>query len=64
MEDLFYHFWWLLFPAAWLVMGMWRSWLRYQNQRAHLELMRAYAAQGKTPPEGLASGYAQRGPGC
>jgi hypothetical protein len=53
MENLFYSFWWLLFPLAWVLLSAWRSWLRYQTHRDHLDVMRTYAARGKSPPSGL-----------
>jgi hypothetical protein len=51
MEDVFYRYWWLLFPLAWFVLSGWKSWLRHQRRRDELDLMRTYAAHGKTPPQ-------------
>ena len=53
MEDLFRHFWWLLFPMAWMVVGAFNSWLNYRNRRDTLDLIKGYAASGKDIPAGL-----------
>lgn len=51
MEDLFRHFWWLIFPMFWFVAGGMRLWMRYRQQQAWIEVAKTYAAQGKDPPE-------------
>ncbi|MGH6999484.1 MAG: hypothetical protein ACREEO_14920, partial [Phenylobacterium sp.] len=53
MEDLFRSYWWLLFPLGAFVYGAWSRWLTYRRARDHLELIKAYAAQGKEPPAEL-----------
>ena len=41
MEDLFRHFWWLLFPMAWIVIGGWNTWLEYRARRDTLDLIKS-----------------------
>ena len=49
-DDVFRNYWWLLFPLAFFVFGMWDRWLVYKRSRDHLELLKTYQAQGKEPP--------------
>jgi hypothetical protein len=49
---LFSHFWWLLFPLFWAVGRMVRLYWEHQRAGQALDVIRAYAAQGKEiPPE-------------
>jgi hypothetical protein len=56
MDDLFRSYWWLLFPLGFFVFGAWDRWLVYKRSQDHLELIKAYAAQGKEPPPELVRG--------
>ena len=53
MVELFYSFWWLLFPAAFLVAGAWNAWLAERRRAAIMQLLAHYAASGKEPPAEL-----------
>ena len=53
LADIFYGFWWLMFPMAWFLLAGWRSWLRELNRRQAMDLAKAYADAGKAPPAGL-----------
>ncbi len=53
MENLFYSFWWLLFPLAWFVFGGFSSFLNYRRQKDTLDLIKTYAEKGQQPPEAL-----------
>ncbi|MDP3748655.1 MAG: hypothetical protein Q8Q88_16575 [Phenylobacterium sp.] len=53
MQDVFHSYWWLIFPLAAFAFGAWDRWLAYSRSRAHLELIKTYAAQGKEPPPEL-----------
>jgi hypothetical protein len=53
MEDLFYRFWWLLFPLAWFISAGFSSILNYRRQRDTLDLLRRYADKGQEPPAEL-----------
>ena len=44
--DLFSRFWWLLFPLAWAIGELSKSWMRHS-------VLKAYADQGKEPPAEL-----------
>jgi hypothetical protein len=49
---LFAGFWWLLFPLFWGVAAMFKSWMRHKRAQQALEVIQAYAQQGKEmPPE-------------
>ncbi len=60
MEDLFRHFWWLLFPLTWMVIGGFNSWLDYRRRRDTLDLIKGYAASGKDVPAALLDKLGQR----
>jgi len=47
--------WWLVFPLAGMAIGAFGMWLRHRREIATLELLRAYAAQGKEPPPEVAN---------
>lgn len=53
MEDLVRSFWWLVFPVGGFVYAAWDSWLSYRRSKDELELIKAYAAQGREPPPEL-----------
>ncbi len=53
MEDLFRQFWWLIFPLAWMVGGMFTSMMNYRRQQKTLDLIKTYADKGQEPPESL-----------
>jgi hypothetical protein len=50
---LFNRYWWLLFPLAWGIGQMVKSWQRHSRAKAALEALQSYAAQGKEPPSEL-----------
>lgn len=52
-ESLFRDFWWLLFPISWFVLGAFRSWMAYRENRETLDLIKSYAASGREPPAEL-----------
>lgn len=51
MEDLVRSYWWLVFPLMWFVFGTFGMALAARRERAALELMKTYAAQGKDPSD-------------
>lgn len=53
MDDLFRSYWWLIFPVGAFVYGAWDRWLAYRKSKDSLDLIKAYAAQGKEPPPEL-----------
>ena len=53
MEDLFYRFWWLIFPLGWFVAAGFSSLLNYRRQRDMLDLLKRYADKGQEPPAEL-----------
>jgi len=53
MEDIFFHFWWLIFPLAFFIAGGFSSFMRYQRTKAKIDLLKTYAAAGKEPPAEL-----------
>ncbi|MBN9320485.1 MAG: hypothetical protein BGN86_10375 [Caulobacterales bacterium 68-7] len=50
MEDLFRDYWWLLFPLVGFGFTAWERYFAYRRHRDNIELLKAYAAQGKDPP--------------
>lgn len=44
------HFWWLIFPIGWGLVGIMRIWLRHRRAQQALQLLTAYAQQNKEPP--------------
>ena len=50
---LFNRYWWLLFPLAWGIGQMIKSWERHKRATAALEVLQTFAAQGKEPPPEL-----------
>lgn len=53
MEDIFYRFWWLLFPLGWFIVMGWSSWMDYRRHHDRLGLLRTYAEKGQEPPAEL-----------
>ena len=53
MEDLFRSYWWLIFPVGAFAYGAWDRWLSYKKSKDSLDLIKAFAAQGKEPPAEL-----------
>jgi hypothetical protein len=53
VEDLFRAYWWLLFPLGWFIASGFQGWLNYRRHRDRLDMIKAYAAQGKEPPAEL-----------
>jgi hypothetical protein len=62
---LFSRFWWLIFPLFWMVMSLAWGWSRHSRANRALDIIKAYADQGKEPPpellkglqDGMARGY-------
>jgi hypothetical protein len=61
MRDLFYSFWWLIFPLMGFGFAAFGMWMSYLRERHRLELMKLYAQQGKDPAE-VAKLLGQSGP--
>ena len=53
MDNLFWHFWWLLFPIGFMALGVFRSWLDYRARRDVAQVLRELAAAGQEPPAAL-----------
>ncbi|GAA0624898.1 hypothetical protein GCM10009422_21740 [Brevundimonas kwangchunensis] len=53
MVQLFYQFWWLIFPVGFMLAGAFNSFLGYRRQKDALNLLRTYAEKGQEPPEAL-----------
>lgn len=53
MEDLFRHFWWLIFPIMGMTYGLLGMLHGMNAQNRKLDLLRTYAEQGKEPPPEL-----------
>jgi len=53
MGNLFWNFWWLLFPVGFMALGMFRSWLEYRSRRDVAQVLRELAAAGREPPATL-----------
>ena len=49
-------------PIAGIISGIVASWLKYRYRRAALETLKAYAANGRDPPEGLIAALAPHYP--
>lgn len=48
--ELFYSFWWLIFPLGWFIAAAWQSWMRLRRHNAAMEVLKSYAAKGEEPP--------------
>lgn len=53
MGNLFWNFWWLLFPVGFMALGMFGSWLEYRSRRDVAQVLRELAAAGREPPAAL-----------
>jgi hypothetical protein len=62
MQDIFYHFWWLIFPLSWIVFGAFHSLMRYRRSRDAVDLAKQYVSQGKEPPAELMQSIAGKDP--
>lgn len=47
---VFTSYWWLLFPILWFAWGLAHQVLNFLQQRDAAEVIKLYAAHGKTPP--------------
>ncbi len=47
----FSHYWWLVFPAMWMVFGLARMIMRMNYDTERLRILKSYADQGKDIPE-------------
>ena len=50
---LFSGYWWLLFPLAFFLIAGWNNFMSYKRTKAKVELLKAYAQSGNTPPPEL-----------
>ena len=51
-ETLFNHYWWLMFPLAWLTFSLVKAVMRDEERRRVMRLVKSYSDQGKdVPPE-------------
>jgi hypothetical protein len=48
--DFVFSFWWLIFPLMGFVFAGWGMYLNHRRSQNAMEILRAYAAQGKDPP--------------
>ena len=53
MTELFRDYWWLMFPMGFMVLGAFRSWMRYRARREVVAALRDLAAKGQEPPAAL-----------
>jgi len=51
--QIFFNYWWMVFPAMWMVFGIVRMALRDSYERRRLDLIRRLAEQGRDIPEAL-----------
>ena len=62
LYDFLTHYWWLVFPLFWMVAASGRIWVRHQESRHLMEMIRVHTDQGKEPPASLVEMFkAQRG---
>ena len=59
--ELFRQFWWLIFPLAWIVLRLVRTFRHQSAQDRALEVLRIYAAQGREPPPEVLKALTQTG---
>jgi hypothetical protein len=50
---LFNRYWWLLFPLFWAIGQMVKTWQGHNRAKEALNVLKAYAEQGKEPPPEL-----------
>jgi len=48
--DFVFGFWWLIFPLMGFVFGGYSMFLQHQRSKQAMEVLKAYAQQGKDPP--------------
>ena len=53
MTEIFYGYWWLLFPLGFFIAAGWGSFMRYKRTQAKIDLIKTYTAAGKEPPADL-----------
>lgn len=53
MTEIFYGYWWLLFPLGFFIAAGWGSFMRYKRTQAKIDLIKTYTAAGKEPPAEL-----------
>ncbi len=51
--NLFYSFWWLIFPVGWMILRAFNMFGHYNHRNEVLKLLKTYADQGKEPPATL-----------
>src|SRR5262249_21797411 len=51
------HFWWLIFPIAWMMAALVGIALRYNQSQRILDMIQSQTAQGKEPPAALVEMY-------
>jgi len=49
-SQLFFSFWWLIFPLGWFIAAAWQSWMRLRRHNSAMEVLKSYAAKGEEPP--------------
>ncbi|MCC7266657.1 MAG: hypothetical protein IT546_04860 [Caulobacteraceae bacterium] len=59
MEDLFRHFWWIIFPIFGMGMGVYGMWIDHRRRRDAIDLLKVYAQKGAEPPPELTRVMAQ-----
>lgn len=59
-EQIFWQFWWLIFPVGFMLLGAFRTWLQYRSRREALDLIKTYVASGREPPAELLSKISRR----
>lgn len=53
MVELIRDFWWLAFPLAAALCGVWDQWLTSRARADEMRVLAAYAAAGREPPPEL-----------
>lgn len=53
MVELIRDFWWLVFPLAAVLCGVWEQWLKSRARADDMRVLAAYAAVGREPPPEL-----------
>ena len=52
-SDLFSRFWWLLFPFAWAIGELAKSWMQHSRVKEAISVLKVYAEQSREPPAEL-----------
>lgn len=50
MEDLFRHYFWIIFAVLGMVIGMISVWSTFKTRQKELDILRTYAERGAEPP--------------